>query len=108
MCKQVINFDRCINKVENINNNILFYFQGVGPTAQRAAVIAAVELPVYDLCKQHLMGTFGDKISNHFISSFVASLGSAVASTPIDVIRVSLGFDEALEVIVKTQRDNLD
>lgn len=65
-------------------------FKGVGPTAQRAAVIAAVELPVYDFCKQHLMGTFGDKISNHFLSSFVASLGSAVASTPIDVIRVSI------------------
>lgn len=65
-------------------------WRGVGPTAQRAAVIAAVELPVYDMCKQHLMGTFGDKISNHFISSFIASLGSAIASTPIDVIRTRL------------------
>nr|CAD7456419.1 unnamed protein product [Timema tahoe] len=65
-------------------------FQGVGPTSQRAAVIAAVELPVYDFCKQHLMTTFGDRVSNHFISSFIASLGSAVASTPIDVVRTRL------------------
>ncbi|KAF5277692.1 hypothetical protein FQR65_LT03672 [Abscondita terminalis] len=63
-------------------------WKGVNPTAQRAAVIAAVELPVYDFCKSHLMNTFGDHVANHFISSFIASLGSAVASTPIDVVRV--------------------
>uniref|UniRef100_A0A6M2DP82 Putative mitochondrial oxaloacetate carrier protein n=1 Tax=Xenopsylla cheopis TaxID=163159 RepID=A0A6M2DP82_XENCH len=65
-------------------------WRGVGPTAQRAAVIAAVELPVYDFCKQNLMNVFGDQVSNHFISSFIASLGSAIASTPIDVIRTRL------------------
>jgi solute carrier family 25 protein 14/30 len=41
--------------------------QGVGPTAQRAAVIAAVELPVYDFCKHQLMGVFGNHVSNHFM-----------------------------------------
>lgn len=65
-------------------------WKGVNPTAQRAAVIAAVELPVYDFCKSRLMNTFGDRVGNHFISSFVASLGSAVASTPIDVVRTRL------------------
>ncbi|XP_031624685.1 mitochondrial uncoupling protein Bmcp [Contarinia nasturtii] len=65
-------------------------WRGLGPTAQRAAVIAAVELPVYDFCKLHLLETFGDHVANHFISSFIASLGSAVASTPIDVIRTRL------------------
>ncbi|XP_026480987.1 mitochondrial uncoupling protein Bmcp [Ctenocephalides felis] len=65
-------------------------WRGVGPTAQRAAVIAAVELPVYDFCKQNLMNVFGDQVSNHFVSSFIASLGSAIASTPIDVIRTRL------------------
>ncbi|XP_069692225.1 mitochondrial uncoupling protein Bmcp isoform X1 [Periplaneta americana] len=65
-------------------------WRGVGPTAQRAAVIAAVELPVYDFCKHYLMASLGNHISNHFISSFIASLGSAVASTPIDVIRTRL------------------
>ena len=42
-------------------------WRGVGPTAQRAVVIAAVELPVYDFCKNHLMDTFGDRVSNHFM-----------------------------------------
>ncbi|KAJ0181531.1 hypothetical protein K1T71_002253 [Dendrolimus kikuchii] len=62
-------------------------WRGVGPTSQRAAVIAAVELPVYDACKKNLMLTLGDTPLNHFVSSLVASLGSAVASTPLDVIR---------------------
>lgn len=44
-----------------------FCEQGVSPTAQRASVIAAVELPVYDFCKSHLMKTFGDHIANHFM-----------------------------------------
>lgn len=42
-------------------------WRGVGPTAQRAAVIAAVELPVYDFCKQKLMAQFGDRVANHFM-----------------------------------------
>lgn len=71
-------------------------WRGVGPTAQRAAVIAAVELPVYDFCKHQFMNVFGDKIANHFISSFIASLGSAIASTPIDVIRTRLMNDRKL------------
>lgn len=32
-----------------------------------AAVIAAVELPVYDFCKLHLLDTFGDHVANHFM-----------------------------------------
>lgn len=50
--------------VNFVSSNCL---QGVGPTAQRAAVIAAVELPVYDFCKFHLMEVFGDHVSNHFL-----------------------------------------
>jgi solute carrier family 25 protein 14/30 len=65
-------------------------WRGVSPTAQRAAVIAAVELPVYDFCKSRLIQTFGDNVTNHFISSLFASLGSAIASTPIDVVRTRL------------------
>lgn len=77
---------RQIYRIEGVTG----LWRGVGPTAQRAAVIAAVELPVYDFCKFHLMEVFGDHVANHFISSFVASLGSAIASTPIDVIRTRL------------------
>ncbi|XP_028127899.1 mitochondrial uncoupling protein Bmcp [Diabrotica virgifera virgifera] len=65
-------------------------WRGVNPTAQRAAVIAAIELPVYDFCKSHLMNLLGDKPINHFISSLIASLGSAIGSTPIDVVRTRL------------------
>ncbi|XP_026327517.1 mitochondrial uncoupling protein Bmcp [Hyposmocoma kahamanoa] len=65
-------------------------WRGVTPTSQRAAVIAAVELPVYDACKKKLTLTLGDTPANHFASSLVASLGSAVASTPLDVIRTRL------------------
>ncbi|XP_019867523.1 mitochondrial uncoupling protein Bmcp [Aethina tumida] len=65
-------------------------WRGVNPTAQRAAVIAAVELPIYDFCKSHFMNALGDNTSNHFLSSLCASLGSAVASTPIDVVRTRL------------------
>ncbi|XP_025264364.1 mitochondrial uncoupling protein Bmcp isoform X2 [Camponotus floridanus] len=65
-------------------------WRGVGPTAQRAAVIAAVELPIYDYTKNKCMSVLGNSISNHFVSSFAASMGSAVASTPIDVIRTRL------------------
>ncbi|XP_004522222.1 mitochondrial uncoupling protein Bmcp isoform X1 [Ceratitis capitata] len=74
-------------------------WRGVGPTAQRAVVIASVELPVYDFCKMQLMNTFGDHVANHFISSFIASLGSAVASTPIDVIRTRLMNQRHLTVV---------
>ncbi|CAK9822937.1 Mitochondrial uncoupling protein Bmcp [Anthophora retusa] len=65
-------------------------WRGVGPTAQRAAIIAAVELPIYDYSKKKFMAFLGDSVSNHFVSSFIASMGSAVASTPIDVVRTRL------------------
>ncbi|XP_058834298.1 mitochondrial uncoupling protein Bmcp [Topomyia yanbarensis] len=80
---------RCFKEIY-VHEGVRGLWRGVGPTAQRAAVIAAVELPVYDFCKMHLMETFGDQVANHFTSSFIASLGSAIASTPIDVIRTRL------------------
>jgi solute carrier family 25 (mitochondrial carrier), member 14/30 len=41
-------------------------WRGVGPTAQRAAIIAAVELPVYDGVKHRLKEHLGDSTLNHF------------------------------------------
>jgi len=41
-------------------------WRGVGPTAQRAAIIAAVELPVYDGVKHRLQESLGDTTLNHF------------------------------------------
>ncbi|XP_052756776.1 mitochondrial uncoupling protein Bmcp [Galleria mellonella] len=65
-------------------------WRGAGATAQRAAVIAAVELPAYDACKRRLLPALGDAPPNHLASSLLASLGSAVASTPLDVVRTRL------------------
>ena len=49
---------------------VLFFVvhQGVGPTAQRAAVIAGVELPVYDWCKKMILDykIMGDNPYTHF------------------------------------------
>lgn len=47
---------------------LLLFFQGVGPTAQRAAVIAGVELPVYDWCKKKILDykIMGDNLYTHF------------------------------------------
>lgn len=68
------------------NEGVSGLWKGVSPTAQRgnsthfspifglklswifsAAIIAAVELPVYDFCKIHLLETFGDHVANHFM-----------------------------------------
>ncbi|KAK2719462.1 kidney mitochondrial carrier protein 1-like [Artemia franciscana] len=67
-------------------------WKGVCPTAQRAAVITGVELPVYDGTKRYLInhGLTADTTTNHLISGAISSLAGAVASTPIDVIRVRL------------------
>lgn len=44
-------------------------FQGVIPTAQRAAIVVGVELPVYDITKKHLIGSglMGDTVLTHFM-----------------------------------------
>ncbi|NXS12891.1 UCP5 protein, partial [Neodrepanis coruscans] len=44
-------------------------WRGVVPTAQRAAIVVGVELPVYDITKKHLIlsGLMGDTILAHFV-----------------------------------------
>ncbi|XP_011506134.1 PREDICTED: kidney mitochondrial carrier protein 1 isoform X2 [Ceratosolen solmsi marchali] len=74
-------------------------WRGVGPTAQRAAIIAAVELPIYDFSKKELLPYIGDSVNNHFISSFIASMGSAVSSTPIDVVRTRLMNQRRIQTV---------
>lgn len=46
---------------------IYLLLQGVGPTAQRAAVLTAVELPIYDAFKHHLFQPMGDSVYNHLM-----------------------------------------
>lgn len=47
----------------------LFLHQGVSLTAQRAAIVVGVELPVYDITKKHLIlsGYMGDTVYTHFL-----------------------------------------
>ncbi|KAG9265895.1 brain mitochondrial carrier protein 1 isoform X1 [Astyanax mexicanus] len=67
-------------------------WRGVIPTAQRAAIVVGVELPVYDITKKHLIrsGTMGDTVLTHFISSFACGLAGALASNPVDVVRTRM------------------
>uniref|UniRef100_A0A3P9IV81 Solute carrier family 25 member 30 n=1 Tax=Oryzias latipes TaxID=8090 RepID=A0A3P9IV81_ORYLA len=65
---------------------------GVSLTAQRAAIVVGVELPVYDITKKHLIlsGYMGDTVYTHFLSSFVCGLAGALASNPVDVVRTRM------------------
>ncbi len=68
-------------------------WRGVIPTAQRAALVAGVQLPVYDMTKLFILerGILpGDSALNHLLSSFCAGLCACLASSPIDVIRTRL------------------
>uniref|UniRef100_A0A3Q0RT43 Solute carrier family 25 member 30 n=1 Tax=Amphilophus citrinellus TaxID=61819 RepID=A0A3Q0RT43_AMPCI len=67
-------------------------WKGVSLTAQRAAIVVGVELPVYDLTKKHLIlsGHMGDTVYTHFLSSFVCGLAGALASNPVDVVRTRM------------------
>ncbi|XP_032170649.1 kidney mitochondrial carrier protein 1 isoform X3 [Mustela erminea] len=66
--------------------------KGVSLTAQRAAIVVGVELPVYDLTKKHLIlsGLMGDTVYTHFLSSFTCGLAGALASNPVDVVRTRM------------------
>ncbi|RLW08430.1 hypothetical protein DV515_00003257 [Chloebia gouldiae] len=65
---------------------------GVSLTAQRAAIVVGVELPVYDLTKKHIImsGHMGDTVYTHFLSSFLCGLAGALASNPVDVVRTRM------------------
>ena len=55
--------ERCLNL------HVGVFTQGVSLTAQRAAIVVGVELPVYDLTKKHLIlsGLMGDTVYTHFL-----------------------------------------
>ncbi|ESO92887.1 hypothetical protein LOTGIDRAFT_162365 [Lottia gigantea] len=75
-------------------------WRGVGPNAQRAAVVAGVELPAYDVCKKHIIrsGYLGDSIETHFLAAFFAGFVGTVASNPIDVVKTRLMNQQKLKV----------
>ncbi|XP_065176573.1 kidney mitochondrial carrier protein 1-like [Sycon ciliatum] len=67
-------------------------WRGVGPTAQRAAVVAGVELAMYDWVKVQAIRRqyMADDIPLHFTSSFIAGFAGAIASNPIDVVKTRM------------------
>ncbi len=67
-------------------------WRGVAPTAQRAAVVAGVQLPVYDASKLFFLrrGMLADGAANHLVSSFCAGLCACLASCPVDVVRTRM------------------
>jgi len=65
-------------------------WRGCWPTAQRAAVVAGVQLPVYDKAKTVLLRWLTDGPANHLASSVAAGLAAAAASCPVDVVRTRL------------------
>ncbi|KAJ1114618.1 hypothetical protein NDU88_002853 [Pleurodeles waltl] len=67
-------------------------WKGVSLTAQRAAIVVGVELPVYDLSKKHLIksGHMGDTVYTHFLSSLACGLAGAIASNPVEVVRTRM------------------
>ncbi|XP_034637340.1 brain mitochondrial carrier protein 1 isoform X1 [Trachemys scripta elegans] len=85
-------------------------WRGVVPTAQRAAIVVGVELPVYDITKKHLIlsGFMGDTILAHFVSSFTCGLAGAIASNPVDVVRTRMMNQRAIVGSVELYKGTLD
>ncbi|CAM4370638.1 unnamed protein product [Lepidochelys olivacea] len=93
-------------------------WKGVSLTAQRAAIVVGVELPVYDLTKKHIImsGLMGDTVYTHFLSSFTCGLAGALASNPVDVVRTRMmnqrkfrdgthsGYKGTLDCLLQTWR----
>ena len=67
-------------------------WRGVFPTAQRAAIVAGVQLPVYDLTKVFLIrhDVLKESPINNLISSIFAGLCACLVSSPMDVIRTRM------------------
>lgn len=58
-----------VHKSPQYHRETLPPWQGVSLTAQRAAIVVGVELPVYDITKKHLIlsGYMGDTVYTHFL-----------------------------------------
>lgn len=72
--RAVMNWCYCMSCLDEQHQSQVYHLhaplpQGVIPTAQRAAIVVGVELPVYDITKKHLLrsGVMGDTILTHFM-----------------------------------------
>nr|XP_006818705.1 PREDICTED: kidney mitochondrial carrier protein 1-like isoform X2 [Saccoglossus kowalevskii] len=85
-------------------------WRGVSPTAQRAAIIAGVQLPTYDWMKKEILEhqIMGDTVATHFVSSVVAGLAACIASNPVDVAKTRMMNQRHLKAhIVEGSRQNV-
>jgi len=82
--------------VRNIKNTegVLGLWRGVCPTSQRAALVAGVQLPVYDYTKALLCygpsPPMKDGVVCHLLSSILSAMCAALVSNPLDVVRTRL------------------
>ena len=74
-------------------------WRGVCQTAQRSALVAAVQLPMYDAIKEQLLGhnLLSEGSLCHLVSSIVAGISAAAASNPVDVIRTRMMVQRKLK-----------
>ena len=79
----------------------------MGPTSQRAAIVAGVELPVYDQVKKFMIDVakLPNDMSTHFLSSFITGFCSCAISNPIDVVKVLFSFCFRKEKEKKRKRE---
>ena len=84
-------------------------WRGVSPTAQRAALVAGVQLPVYDLTKVFFIRNDILKESpfNNLASSIVAGLCACLASSPMDVIRTRMMDQRKLKIDSSSKKSNV-
>merc|ERR1719167_1116257 len=66
-------------------------WRGGLPTAQRAALVAGVQLPVYDATKSQMLAHgVPDGAACHMAASVLAGLSACIASNPVDVVRTRM------------------
>lgn len=81
---------RAIKRTEGV----VGLWRGVCPTAQRAGLVAGVQLPVYDFTKGRLCSgqspLMEDGVACHLLSSMISATCAALVSNPVDVVRTRL------------------
>ena len=83
-------------------------WRGVSPTAQRASLVAGVQLPAYDLSQQLFIrhNVFTEAYVNNLAASIVAGLCACLASNPFDVIRTRMMDQRKLINVTTANRAN--
>jgi len=80
-----------VGKVVLRHEGIRGLWRGGLPTAQRAALVAGVQLPVYDATKSQMLAHgVPDGAACHMAASVLAGLSACIASNPVDVVRTRM------------------